>query len=402
MMLSLFACYSAAGKVEIESKPEKRKISKIVLYTYYKTDYDSLPNKFYLYKRDTLYFDMDKKILKQVGLWFKFDKEYPDSVSRQVASSEYAIKYDENGHKTEVEYYRVYKKDGDITERSEYEKYGARYMDAKSVYTYDEKGNNTRLDYYIKNDGEDLKLSSKHMYIYDEKNKLAEEAIYSGRGDLYQKYVYHYNDKGVKQSKDQYSVNDSIVSFRLKEQYAYDGHGRVQTEGYVNELGEVFSEVKYDYVDNSERHWIKELSYKDGNLLEVKTREIEYYKNGNEIADSLINNELWWKIEPLIAARGSDGVYALYLYDDGYFVEHNVAQINGKESTRKGTYHYQPETGKVFLTYNDRSGEEYVFYNPHYVNEGTLKDPAKLIWRSMVSVEKIEKGKRPKPWINNL
>ena len=118
-----------------------------------------------------------------------------------------------------------------------------------------------------------------------------------------------------------------------------------------------------------------------GVTQKISEREFE------DCESSYIQNEMWSHYIPVIHQKDGHtrlrGSWALYLYDDGRFIEKKIAALSKKKHTRKGYYTYYPETGKVQLTYTDKEGGSETMTRP-------------LVDSTLLYVRKLKKGERAK------
>ena len=339
---------------------------------------------------DTFYFNRDKMSYREVELTFN-ELNPPDTLLYLTSYAIYLSDIDAYGKMLKADaHYIPMKPDRSLVDSSHL-KHGTGQPKEQWRYIYNSKGEKEKSEYYARNDGEDLRLGWRTVYSYDKRKNVTEEMCYYNNGDAL-KSTYQYSRKGVRLSKTQYTLRDTASRFDMKIRYTYNKQKDIEAEECTNVLGEVYSKKRYEYVYNDDGHWVKKLEYRNGKLNNIVEQEFEYYEH------AVIHNELWWHYVPLIAARGSDGVYALYLYDDGSFVEDSIATITAKKTTRRGRYRYHPETGELHLTYTDRRGGKDVLHSPHYISPKEMKQPEEFRAVSMFEIVKIKKGRKPIPY----
>jgi hypothetical protein len=98
--------------------------------------------------------------------------------------------------------------------------------------------------------------------IFNNKGNIVEENIYRSVDYLCYKIIYNYDNYGLKKEKLTYYLDGKL---REKEIYEYDSEGKIILEKTYN------SEGKYTYRCD--------FKYENGNVIETKMFEFEYYAN---------------------------------------------------------------------------------------------------------------------------
>jgi len=380
----MLCCFFASCGVTKKLSNE-RLISKTVVSHYAVDEQSDLPIKSHLEKVDTFYYNSDKISYREVELTFGI--ENPNRITSYML---YLVEFDNDGKMAKVDaYYIPQKPDGSLVNPNHIKK-GTGQSVERWLYTYNDIGDKIESQYYSRNDREDHKMRRKTIYSYDKKKNLSEEMSYFIYGQ--KKHLNQYNKKGNKISETQYTISDSITQFDTKTLYKYNKQGDVETEEVVKDLGVVSSKRKYEYIYDMDKHWTTKIEYLNGKPYKISEREFEYYES------SYIQNELWWLNIPAIHSsdgRGLSGAWALYLYDDGRFIEKNVEVRTAKKHTRKGYYTYCPETVTVQLTYTDKEGDTITFTHPSFANDIRYLEQHGTFLGTW-SVRKLENGEKAK------
>lgn len=196
---------------------------------------------------------------------------------------------DEVGHST-----FTYNKKGLLSEEIAYDAEGG-YSD-KTTYLYDEKD---RVNQVIFFNNTDNIVNSLVMEYNDETNKVT-TCKYTGRGKLITKQIQTLDKKGAPTETFIFNDKDEIVNHR-KEIYSKDGllknitaytpdgkiymivkfehdnKGNVLSEQGLDENGEAFVPVRYEYSFDKEGNWIRKIRYEGDKAVTITDRSIEYY-----------------------------------------------------------------------------------------------------------------------------
>ena len=391
LIITLCCFFASCGVTKNLSKD--RLISHEVVSRYAVDRQSDVLKKYNLKSVDTLYYSRDKLLYRKVELKFKFKlgEKNPNILTSYVL---YLIGYNNKGKMAKVDGYDIPLRPDGSVENPNHIKHGTGQPFERWVYTYNDDGDMIEVHYYERNNREDLVRSWRRIYSYDKKENVTEEMLYyEGRENAHKKNLTQYDEKGNILSETHYYLTDSIADKIL---YQYNKQGDIETEEYINSSGKVSSRMRYEYTYNNNRHWREKKEYLNGNPNKISEREFGYYWDNKQVAefsqDSLIQNELWWITIPAIHHHGmGDGTWALYLYDNGRFVEKRIMSITAKKRTRRGYYTYQPETATVKLTYTDKEGGTTTFAHPSSVND-------RLYFKFLPKwpVSKFEKGEKPK------
>lgn len=123
---------------------------------------------------------------------------------------------------------------------------------SKTLYSYDENGNETTMKYYP--DGKDLFITYKSKY--DSKNRKTESSTYFSRDDgkLGSTTKYEYNQ-----------YNDIVKEKELQFDYSSEN---VEVSKY---------EKEYKYKYDNQNNWIEKIVFREDEPLYLEERIIEYY-----------------------------------------------------------------------------------------------------------------------------
>ncbi|GAB4132556.1 MAG: hypothetical protein Fur0041_03960 [Bacteroidia bacterium] len=142
--------------------------------------------------------------------------------------------------------YRVFDKEGNVTEDTEYNKDGSIRKRELSKYAGKEKieeiqENNGTDD---NNDDGPAKKYKKTTWKYNSSGDKTEETIFDEKGYILRKTVFTYNAKGDKLSETTYDTGGRMIK---KVTYTYDSKG-LRTEKKIFGSGEVLQKhIKYTY-----------------------------------------------------------------------------------------------------------------------------------------------------------
>ena len=392
-ILVLFTLFTSCG-VANKAAGEKQ-ISRVEVVHYLASEQN--PDSLIKQRIDSFYYNRQKKSYREVEM--TVGNENPNRITSYTL---YLTDFDGNGRMSKVEsYYIPMRPDGGVVDSAQLIK-GTGQAIQRWVYIYNDEGDRTETQYYGRDYREELRLMSSTMYSYDKKKNVVEERrYYNNKDSLQLRSLNKYSRKGYKTGKTQYTIRDRDTLLDMEILYKYNKMGDVEVEECINALGKVYSKKKYEYTYNDFGRWIKKLEYRNGKLYKVSERKLGYYgfndKGMGVDAQHLVQNEVWWRVIPLIHAKGANGVFAVYLYDDGHFIEKNILQMSGKRYTRKGLYSYNPEDNEVYMVYTDRKHKrkKYDFLCEEQTLTRPLPDdqqPNSTLLRSLLSVRKLGKG----------
>ncbi|WP_316828782.1 hypothetical protein [Pedobacter miscanthi] len=117
---------------------------------------------------------------------------------------------------------------------------------SKTTYVYDKNGHETERNVFSK---KDMKLVARLNFYYDAKDRLIRIESRNNLGKILSTKAFKYNSNGLKVSMITTNVNPNLV---MAEEYKYE---RMDTKG----------------------NWLKSAVIKNGTVIEVREREIQYY-----------------------------------------------------------------------------------------------------------------------------
>jgi len=197
------------------------------------------------------------------------------------AGSKNVFKYDKNGNIIELSNYKA---DGKLnsTVKSTYDASGKLIkeetllgdgkVDLVSAIKTDAKGNKIEQE-DVRPMG-NIMFNYKYYYKYDEKGQQIERIAYRGNGTLLFRYIFKYDDNGNKTEWIQQGQDSAVVG---KVIYKYDEKNKLAEETEYNKSGIVKALYTYSYDLDKKGNWIRQKKMQDGNLIEVKERDIKYY-----------------------------------------------------------------------------------------------------------------------------
>jgi len=136
-----------------------------------------------------------------------------------------------------------------------------------NTFKNDDKGVPQEMNVYSKN-----KFLYKWLFKYNDKGIKIEESKYYPKDSLAEKWVYKYDDKGNKTEMAMY--NDSLVE---KFVYTYNDSHDVTEDILYGRLGRLYHDYVYNYTYDEKGNWNKKVFYEGSTLKGVTIRVIEYY-----------------------------------------------------------------------------------------------------------------------------
>jgi hypothetical protein len=192
-------------------------------------------------------------------------------------------KYDGNGNETEAASYlrkgnmdyKITSKYDDKNRLTESLLYNSEVVpevpDTRSVFKYDENGNQTEMDDYNPNGT----LIKKHVFRYDEKGNQVEFISYNQDNTVEYKAVNKFDLSGNRTEEAYYNGKDSL---EFKIVFKYDHQGLETEQDYYGAANNLTFELTYKYEDiDPQGNWLKQTIYEDGNKEATNKRAIEYY-----------------------------------------------------------------------------------------------------------------------------
>ncbi len=146
------------------------------------------------------------------------------------------------------------------------EKYGNKKI-TKFTYSYDSAGREIERKTYF-----DEVLSTKRIKTYNRKGKLSTRLAYSADGTLLWEENFEYRNNKLYRKK----VSDHAKAVSRIYQYNPSGHLSEVTERAQGGEAKIKRYEKWTYEYDEQGNWTRRLHYLNGDLQEVKTREIEY------------------------------------------------------------------------------------------------------------------------------
>jgi hypothetical protein len=267
------------------------------LYEKESYDYDDDGNKtkytYYKVSFGTQNFSYDKK-----GNLIELDEDLDPFYKSDIAR--YIYKYNESGSLIEEV---SYTKQGKIFEKTIYSYKNGKLVKklyrrpdkktpAKTIYSYNSKGNNTKITFYwyngslsgiwiydYDNMGNKTKWEKQHyysgtyrgksIYLYDKRGNNIQRTDLDEKGSLMEKRLYEYNDSNNILSEKVYDENGVL---RMLYKYSYDIRGNLKESGEYFK-GKIGSSDKYTYEYDTVGNWVKRTL----NESDVWTQAITYW-----------------------------------------------------------------------------------------------------------------------------
>ncbi len=214
------------------------------------------------------------------------------------------VKYDEKGNinETTTYYYNEAGKPLGYTTESKSE-----YMYSRRVNEYDEKENLKSYTYYS---GKEKKMSSKHVYAYDDNGNQILEVEYNRDGEIKKKTSIAYNDQGHRSEFIVDVINPDKYSDSYRIVYNYNEHGdlaemvyykadgsydktHTHTNEYDSEGNKIEKEHYYDpfaleageteqVVNDRYNNWIKKTRFHNQKPINIYVRHISYFDDAEQ------------------------------------------------------------------------------------------------------------------------
>lgn len=175
---------------------------------------------------------------------YRYNNGVEENEGRKIST----IKYDREKNMVETE---VYDQEGVLTERY--------------TYAYDNKGNRVETIKY----SPEGRVESRFSYEYDDKGRKTRTMEYKANGTLLKKYVYKYDDDDNLTEEIWYTPKDKV-----EQRFVYSYKNGKKTEGYnYSGKGELYYKYAYTYDDDGNLE--EEIRYdKNGNpVAAVKSVE---------------------------------------------------------------------------------------------------------------------------------
>jgi hypothetical protein len=200
----------------------------------------------------------------------------------------------------------VYKRDDNMRILELNENTTVRYCNPRTVFNYDNRGNNIEQTVYEV----DGTIAWKTMFNYDANNNLIEEGMYDNDGTLMDKSVYTYDKTNQLTGFKKYGDSFELLSAatykyfeakntkknselgKIREEVSYDSHEVVEyTKSYkYNDLGLVTEEttvspgsetnrMTYEYEYNSNKDWIRKVTFFNSIPTVIEERQFNVDNN---------------------------------------------------------------------------------------------------------------------------
>ena len=166
----------------------------------------------------------------------------------------------------------------------------------KNIYSYDEKRRVNQV-IGVNSDGG---LTGSVLTEYDDKMNQQTISSYNVRGKLLRKELRTVNKKGFPLETKIYDAENNLINYRkerfnsngLREKlivyssegtvlmevsFKYDKHENLLSQEGVDEKGEAFLPVRYEYLFDKQGNWTKRFEYVGDKPTFILERQIEYY-----------------------------------------------------------------------------------------------------------------------------
>jgi len=167
----------------------------------------------------------------------------------------------------------------------------------RANYVYDEKKRIYEVVMLNNNDG----VSGSMLVDYDDKENRVTESVYNHRGMLLKKEIQKLDKKGLPVETKIFGEDNNLINYRkekfdknglrseltvlspdeqvvMKVFFKYDKKENLILQEGIDEAGEAFLPVRYEYEFDKQGNWTKRVEYVGDKPTFVLERQIEYYE----------------------------------------------------------------------------------------------------------------------------
>jgi hypothetical protein len=204
-------------------------------------------------------------------------EEYPDG----SLPTKTVFLYDDKGNEIENILYRHNReKEVQDTTTSRYddngnkieEKYSG-FVKQKRTYLYDDKGHLIEMN--LTTFSSRGNVNTKTVYNYDIIGNMVEESEYRSTSEFIKNIKYSFDEKRNKTEMQEFILNGILKS---KGTYKYDEMNNAIEENVYGSNGNILKSTAYNYEYDGHNNWIKVLIFENKILKAIAERKIEYYK----------------------------------------------------------------------------------------------------------------------------
>ena len=216
------------------------------------------------------------------------------------------MNFNERGYYSKITYVDSYGKDVGYTDylysdqnvliaEQNYDSEGG--FSDKNVYSYDEKKRVSQILMINSSDG----LNGSSLVDYDDKDHSVTESTYNSRGKLLRKEVQIVDKNGLPVETKIYNEENNLVNYRketfdkngsrteltvlspeeevlMKVFFKYDKKENLVLQEGVDETGQAFLPMRYEYEFDKQGNWTKRVEYVGDKPTFVLERQFEYYE----------------------------------------------------------------------------------------------------------------------------
>jgi YD repeat-containing protein len=272
LLISLPGC-TAKKKTDLQNLSLQGKVKQMIELQYYAEERFGKIEKGDAYRQDGWDMVMD---FNERGYYSKII--YVDSYGKDVGYTDYLY-----NDKNELFAEQNYNAEGGFSNKHD--------------YSYDEKGRVTQVVILNSIDG----LRGSKLINYDDKDNQVTESDYNARGKLLRKEVRKLDKSGLPVETRIYNAEDNLVNYRkekfdekglrneltvfspdekvlMKVFFKYDQKENLILQEGVDDLGQAFLPMRYEYEFDKQGNWIKRVEYVGSKPTFVLERQFEYYE----------------------------------------------------------------------------------------------------------------------------
>lgn len=315
----------------------------------------------------------------------KTDKEREGLVGPVKDVKVYLVEFAkrEGEGKRHLRYRTTYNTDGNISERTTYDRNGA--TTAKYVHTYDANGRSTGYDEYVGLLSKTLIVPRRHVYTLDAEGRKVEYIVFESDETIGTRFVYKYDAKG-NLIEDQWYVNTGQLGGRME--YTFDAKGNQTSQtSYEGESALNWKNIsKFDDSGNK----IEVLQYQ-GTTLKYKV--LSSYDSQGRISEQEIA-ELNSTPGAIHWTHAPEPGKVVYTYDDDKRTKEVATYDAGGTLKRKVIYAYDERKNEIGITMSNGDGSlqngEIQSIDIEYDSHGN--------WTRKTHLTQSEKSGQPQPY----